>query len=341
MKALRISSDNRLRLVVTNRVALAPWEARVSVAVSLVCGSDIKSIRSASSEDRIPGHEFSGVITEISSQASGILNVGDRVTAFPMMPCHSCLNCKKNDFRDCSFKESLGGEVWPGSFSSELIVDARMAVVLPRELSMEQGALLEHLCCAYRFAKEVTESGAHVDAHILIVGDGPIALGNLQMLRLEGYRKITVMGKHLRRLKLAKELGASSVFDVNEIGFWGLLNQQKIDICVLSAPSEAMILNLSATFNYGASIIEQTRFLDDDLKQVLVSRGFVFRRAFAYHLSDFESVAQLIIAGLIKTDQLVTTRFSMEEFGFGYPDIMAKHKNIKIAIISDQVLFDS
>ena len=341
MKALRISSDNRLRLVITNRVALAPWEARVSVAVSLVCGSDIKSIRSASSEDRIPGHEFSGVITEISSQARGLLNVGDRVTAFPMMPCHSCFDCKKNNFRDCNFKESLGGDVWPGSFSSELIVDARMAVVLPRELSMEQGALLEHLCCAYRFAKEVTESGAHVDAHILIVGDGPIALGNLQMLLLEGYRKITILGKHLRRLKLAKELGASSVFDVNEIGFLGFLYQQKIDICVLSAPSEAMILNLSATFNYGASIIEQTRFLDDDLKQVLESRGFVFRRAFAYHLSDFESVARLIIAGLIKTDQLVTTRFSMEDFGSGYPDILAKHKNIKIAIISDQVLFDS
>ena len=102
-----------------------------------------------------------------------------------------------------------------------------------------------------------------------------------------------------------------------------------------------MILNLSATFNFGASIIEQTRFLDDDLKQVLESRGFVFRRAFAYHLSDFESVAQLIIAGLIKTDQLVTTRFSMEDFGSGYPDILAKQKNIKIAIISDQVLFDS
>ena len=95
----------------------------------------------------------------------------------------------------------------------------------------------------------------------------------------------------------------------------------------------------------GISLINEENnwclFLDDDLKQVLVSRGFVFRRAFAYHLSDFESVAQLIIAGFIKTDQLVTKRLSMEDFGFGYPDIMAKHKNIKIAIISDQVLFES
>lgn len=341
MRALRISSDKRLRLVSTDRVALEPWEVRIVVAVSLVCGSDIKNIRSSSSEDRIPGHEFSGVITEISRQASGILNVGDRVTAFPMMPCHSCFDCTKNNFRDCNFKESLGGDVWPGSFSSEVIVDARMAVVLPRELSMEQGALLEHLCCAYRFAKEVTESGAHIDSHILIIGDGPIALGNLQMLLLEGYRKITILGKHLRRLKLAEELGASSIFDVGEEGFNIFLNQQKIDICVLSAPSEAMILNLSAAFNYGASIIEQTRFLDDDLKQVLVSRGFVFRRAFAYHLHDFQSVAQLIVAGLVKTDQLVTNRVTLAEFGFGYPDILAKHKNIKIAIISDQVLFEA
>ena len=341
MKALRVLQGNRLDLVKRESVALAPWEARISVAISLVCGSDIKNIRLSSSENRIPGHEFSGIVTEVSSQASGLLNIGDRVTAFPMMPCHTCSNCKKDDFRDCRFKESLGGDVWPGSFASEIVIDARMAVLLPAELSMEQGALLEHLCCGYRFAQEVSEIGINLDAHILIVGDGPIALGNLQMLLLEGYINITILGKHSLRLMYAKELGATNVHDISEFAVGDFAELEKIDICVLSAPTEQIMLGLSVAFNDGASIVEQTRFLDEDIKRVLVSRGFVFRRAFAYHLSDFESVARLIIAGTIKTDQLVTTHLSMEDFGFGYPNILAKHKNVKIAVISDQVLFDS
>ena len=341
MKALRVLKGNRLELVNRGSVVLAPWEVRVSVAISLVCGSDIKNIRLSSSEDRIPGHEFAGIITEVSNQAREILNVGDRVTAFPMMPCHSCFNCKKRNYRDCEFKQSLGGDEWPGSFATELIIDARMAVVLPREISMEQGAMLEHLCCAYRFAKEAVESSFHVDSHILIIGDGPIAIGNLQMLLLEGYKNISIIGKHWHRLKFAEELGALNVFHLDELGDRGFIFQQKIDICVLSAPSEAMILDLSKAFSYGARIVEQTRFLDENLKQFLVSRGFVFKRAFAYHLSDFTEVAHLIITGTIKTDRLVTNRLSLETFSSGYPDVLAKHKNMKVAIICDDVLFDS
>ena len=341
MKALRILKGNRLELVNRGSVALAPWEVRISVAISLVCGSDIKSIRLSSSEDRIPGHEFAGIITEVSNQAREILNVGDRVTAFPMMPCHSCFNCKKRNYRDCEFKESLGGDVWPGSFATELIIDSRMAIVLPRELSMEQGAMLEHLCCAYRFAKEAIESSFHVDSQILIIGDGPIAIGNLQMLLLEGYKNISILGKHRNRLRFAEELGAHNVFHIDELGDRGNIYQQKFDICVLSAPSEAMILDLSKAFSYGARIVEQTRFLDENLKQLLVSCGFVFKRAFAYHLSDFTEVAHLVITGTIKTDRLVTNRFSLETFGSGYPDVLAKHNNMKVAIICDETLFDS
>ena len=206
---------------------------------------------------------------------------------------------------------------------------------------MEQGALLEHLCCAYRFAKEILESGSHIESHILIIGDGPIALGNLQMLLLEGYRNVTLLGKHSFRLKLAKVLGARKVFEIGKLDESSYADLETVDICVLSAPSEKIILNLLKAFKYGASIIEQTRFLDTELKQSLISRGFVFRRAFAYHLSDFDQVTQLIIAGLVKTDQLVTSRISLEEFGSAYPNVLAKNRNIKVAVISDQVLFES
>jgi L-iditol 2-dehydrogenase len=104
MKVLRILNGNKLELVSKNQVALAPWEARLSVVMSLVCGSDLKNIALPSSVDRVPGHEFSGVVTEVSIEARNLLKIGERVSAFPMMPCHLCENCNMQIFRDCEFK---------------------------------------------------------------------------------------------------------------------------------------------------------------------------------------------------------------------------------------------
>ena len=317
MKALRILTGNELELVSKIQVALAPWEARLSVVMSLVCGSDLKNIASPSSFDRIPGHEFSGVVTEVSIEARNLLKIGERVSAFPMMPCHLCENCRKRLYRDCEFKESLGTAEWPGSFATEIVIDARMAMVLPNQLTMEQGALLEHLCCGYRFAIEIVESGIPLDSHILVIGDGPIALANLQMLLLHGFNNVTIIGKHLFRLKVAGEIGARKVFNLGELGSesWAVIDE--IDVCVLSAPSEEILLSLSRRFASGAVIVEQTRFVNLPLKESLILSGFKFRRAFACHLDDFKSVAQLIIAGRVKTSHLISSRLTLEEFGIG------------------------
>jgi threonine dehydrogenase-like Zn-dependent dehydrogenase len=216
-----------------------------------------------------------------------------------------------------------------------------MAVILPDQLTMEQGALLEHLCCAYRFATEMVENKVPLDSHILIIGDGPIALGNIQMLLLKGFKNVTTIGKHPYRLRVAEDLGARKVFNMIELDNESGSVIDEIDICVLSAPSEEILLSLSRRFARGAIVIEQTRFFDLDLKQTLISDGFEFRRAFAYHLSDFASVARLIIEGEIKTDFIISSRLTLEEFASGYPEVLAKHRNIKVAVISDEVLYDS
>jgi len=341
MKALRILTGNKLELVSKIQVALAPWEARLSVVMSLVCGSDLKNIALPSSFDRIPGHEFSGVVTEVSIEARNLLKIGERVSAFPMMPCHLCENCRKRLYRDCEFKESLGTAEWPGSFATEIVIDARMAMVLPNQLTMEQGALLEHLCCGYRFAIEIVESGTPLDSHILVIGDGPIALANLQMLLLRGFNNVTLIGKYPFRLRVAEELGARKVFNIIELGSesWAVIDV--IDVCVLSAPSEEILLSLSGRFASGAVIVEQTRFLNLPLKESMILSGFKFRRAFSCHLDDFDSVAHLIVDGVIKTSHLISSRLTLEEFGTGYPDVLAKHRNIKIAVISDEALSNS
>lgn len=340
MKAIQILVGNRLELVNRSSDELAPWEVRIAVAVSLVCGSDIKNINLASSADRTPGHEFAGVVTEVSVEASGLVNIGDRVTSFPMMPCHLCVDCRELNFRDCEFKEPLGGSVWPGSFATEVLIDARMAVVIPSELSLEQGALLEHLCCSYRFAVEVSERKIPPDSNFLIIGDGPIALGDLQMLLLKGYKNVSILGKHQFRLNASEDFGAKKILKISDFSENLIHGIELIDICVLAAPSEEFLTEISKRLAPGAIIIEQTRFLNEEIKRSLISSGFAFQRAFAYDISDFRAVSQLIALGNIKTDNLVTKRVSLEDFAEEYPAILEKNKNLKIAIVSNYDLLN-
>ena len=340
MKILKIASGNKIEVAHANFVDLNPWELRISVAMSCICGSDLKSIASPRFENRTPGHEFSGLVSELSSQAADLFNVGDRVTAFPMMPCHLCNNCAVKNFRDCSSKKSIGFDL-QGSFAEELVVDSRMVIKIPKELTMSQGALLEHLCCGYRLADDLVNSEIDLNSCIAIFGDGPIALANVRFLVLRGFTNVSVYGKYPFRLQSASALGASEVVNINSLDTFDVKELREIDVCIVSSSADSLIKQLDSKFHPGTIIFEQTKISDVDLRNHLVANGSIFFRAFAYQISDFTEVINLIKNGAIETSKVITSEFSFEEFAQMYPSLLRKFENIKIAIVSNSNLLSS
>ena len=322
----------KLEVVYSKSPPLKSWEVRIAVAAAAVCGSDLKFITKPTEVPMIPGHEFAGAIIETSFEAQDAFHFGDRVTAFPMISCLACKSCLEGKFRDCESKISLGFQI-PGAFSEEVVVDSRFVIHLQDGLTYEQGALVEHLCCGYRLAQELVSHQLPRNSHIVLIGDGPIALADLQMLVLLNYHNITVIGKHTSRLDLALRFGAKHVLDFREINFY--MNNHKfpiIDVCIFSAMAEETLHKILPHISSKGFIFPQTRIRRLDILDYLKKSKILLGRAFAYEINDFEIIMNLIKEGKIDTEILISKRGELAELPeiistlykckFGYKTIM-------------------
>jgi len=331
MQAVVISSASNLRLVDVDSRALNLHELRIAVAVSAVCGSDLKAITSPLRPgEQIPGHEFSGKVIE---SYDGKTLLGARVTAFPMFSCLNCEACIRQDFRDCEHKKSLGFDL-QGSFAEEIIVDARFAVRLHNKISYEEGALVEHLCCGLRLAKEAEKLMA-VSERILIVGDGPIALADLRFLKMQGFHHITLVGKHKERMAFALELGAERVMYFDELVnlFAGLI---KFDALIFTINNNSSIEQLFRFLENGVKVFPQTRIREEYMAKLTHINSAKFCRAFAYHIKDFSEVMELMVSGAVKANQLISSRIRLTEVHKSIPKLFSK-AGIKTLIYVDSV----
>jgi len=309
MKRAIIEKNSQLKLIEVESRKLKPYELRVKVAVSAVCGSDLKLINQGGKHDNCsftPGHEFSGKVVE---SYDGITMLNQRVTAFPMFSCLKCDACKRCDYRECNNKKSLGYDLH-GSFAEEVIIDSRFAVCLNDQISYEEGAMVEHLCCGFRLAKDV-EKLVKFDERVLIIGDGPIALADVKFLKLRGFKNITLIGKHRERMDFADKLGADKVVHYDE--FVDCINDQFVenelfDAAILSMSDCSVFQIIINSLGFGVKVFPQAR-IDEKYTALLEEvKGAVFGRAFAYHIRDFKAVMDLIASGEVKAEDLITSK---------------------------------
>jgi threonine dehydrogenase-like Zn-dependent dehydrogenase len=319
MKAIVINGPEECSLAVVTPAPLKNHELKIKVKASCVCGSDLKNFKNPVKTPQIPGHEFSGIVTEIGPNTLEKIKIGDRVTAFPMMGCMKCEACLSQRFRDCNDKLSLGFQI-PGSFSEYVTVDERFVVHLNPTLSFEEGALVEHLCCGHRLAKEVQAMQPNLQSHIVVIGDGPIALADIQALLAYGYTNITLVGKHPFRMNLATQLGATNV-----IKNWND-SPSHIDICIHAAVAPETMKTLSNNMNSDSIIFPQTSLVKEYPQ-------FKIGRAFAYSLIDFYEVMALIENKSYKTEKLITQRVSLKDFPKIFPTLLHKGNHFKTVII--------
>src|SRR5713101_1324464 len=117
-----------------------------------ICGTDLEKIQGGYGPGGVLGHEVSGIVERVGNGV-GQVNPGDRVVPHHHVPCYSCAICRRGDYTMCdTFKAT---NFTPCGFSELFLVPetnvSRGAVmVLPDELSHEEGALLEPTACCVR-----------------------------------------------------------------------------------------------------------------------------------------------------------------------------------------------
>ena len=208
MQVVRIEQPNRVKMADVPVPQPNENELLIKVMASGICGTDIHILRGEYMGDYpvIPGHEFSGIVEQVGNSTTRF-QIGDRVAVEPNIACGNCYNCLHNRQNFCLNWQGVG-VTRPGGMA-QVVVAPEKAVFSIRELPFEHGAFMEPLSCVLH---GVERANIRLADSVAILGAGPIGILLLQIVRLQGAVRVSVVEKNRARADLAVAYGASECF---------------------------------------------------------------------------------------------------------------------------------
>lgn len=197
MRAYRLFGQHDLRLQEEPDPDLKPGEARLQMSHVGVCGTDLHYYYADDgamiARPRHIGHELSATVIEVAPDVTSV-SAGDRVTVFPLISCGECGECDAGYPMSCERVDravstvGCGGPI--GGLAEHTVIPADLAVKLPDDVSLLQGALVEPLSVA---ATAVLRTDMRKDGVAVVTGAGLIGVGCALALRATGVSKIVVV----------------------------------------------------------------------------------------------------------------------------------------------------
>jgi threonine dehydrogenase-like Zn-dependent dehydrogenase len=202
MKALRFE-NNDLHLAEIAQPQAAN-EALVRVVMSGICNTDLEIARGYAGFAGTIGHEFVGVV-ERAEDAPHLM--GKRVVGEINAGCGKCELCQKGDPRHCPDRTVLGIVGRDGAHAEFLNLPSRNLLEVPTGVSDEQAVFTEPLAAAFGITEQLMPGP---EQRIAVIGDGKLGILCAQALALVN-KKVTVIGKHKEKLKLAEKRGLETL----------------------------------------------------------------------------------------------------------------------------------
>jgi L-iditol 2-dehydrogenase len=202
-----------LRQVETPQIQ-SPDDVVIAVKAVGVCGSDVHGFRGTTGRRKPPiimGHEFSGTVTAIGSNVSD-KQVGDRVVVNPILACGKCDNCLAGLPNICFNRSGLGVNL-NGAYADAVRVQQKMVYTLPKDVTWEQGTLVEPLAVAMH---AVNLTPFRLLDTVVVIGAGTIGLLTLAAAKLRGAGELIITDVSPHRLEVARRLGADYTVNVAE-----------------------------------------------------------------------------------------------------------------------------
>ncbi len=213
MKAAVVEKPKKIVIKEVPVPEITDDEVLIKVKYTGICGTDWSIYTGKYSADRlplIPGHEFSGILAKVGKNSKN-LKEGDPVTADINMSCGHCFYCRRGQKLMCPEFTQLGIHI-DGSYAEYVKAPWVQVHKLPETLDFIKGAFIEPTSCVIHSAKAMQ---VEIGSSVAIIGSG---LGSLHaaVARLRGAAPVIVMGRNERKLKIAEQLGADYIINVNK-----------------------------------------------------------------------------------------------------------------------------
>jgi threonine dehydrogenase-like Zn-dependent dehydrogenase len=294
-----------------------PGEVLVEVAAAGICGSDLEVLdgrRPAAYVDYpvVPGHEWAG---RVLAAGAGVKDVGpgDPVVAEGLRACGVCDRCAEGRTNICTAAYAETGFTHPGALAERLLVPAGLLHRLPATRPVEPAALLEPAACV---ASGLLEAGMPLPgSRVAVVGDGPLGLLALLLLRTTAPAELVLVGARPARSAFGPGCGATQVVAATDrAALAGLAG--RFDMAVEASNAPAGSATAVSLLRRGGSAVllgisgAQQPVIDPDtvtLNQLRLQGGFAASR------NAWRWVVRLYSEGILDPAPLVTHHFPLEE----------------------------
>jgi 2-desacetyl-2-hydroxyethyl bacteriochlorophyllide A dehydrogenase len=219
MKAAVMVDQGKMEVQDVPEPKMASNQIKVKIAYCGICGSELHALdpefqtgkptwrgpARPPSGPRIGGHEASGTIVEVGKDTKAGYKVGQRVAMDFRCYCGSCYYCRNKMQHFCE-------RVTPasGAYAEYAVYNEDAIYVLPDNVSLEEGALLEPVSVAVH---TIDIASIKPGSTMAILGGGPIGMLILEVAQKAGAAKILLSEPVEGRRNIAKQLGATVTVD--------------------------------------------------------------------------------------------------------------------------------
>ena len=208
MKQLWFVEKGKVDLLEVDIPEVKANQVRIKIAYAALCATDVHQVTMGVLGAAPPmalGHEASGIIEEVSPEASRAgFQEGDKVALFPVTSCGNCEWCKKGMTQYCINAQTTG------AFAEYVVTDISAVFKLPKDADLKKYALVEPTNCTLR---AMDLAPIKHGSTVAIAGIGGIGSIMLNQTLLSGASKITAIDPILEKRQLALSMGAAHVID--------------------------------------------------------------------------------------------------------------------------------
>jgi threonine dehydrogenase-like Zn-dependent dehydrogenase len=339
MRGFLVSAPGRHAVTDLPEPVAGPGEVLVAPVAVGICGSDVELLAGTRPTAYVrypivPGHEWAGRVVAVGPGVPGV-RPGAAVVAEGVRSCGTCARCAEGRNNLCDGPYAETGFTHPGALAQRLVVPVGQVHVLPDDRPTAPAALIEPAACVATGLLEVGQPPA--GSRVAIVGDGPLGLLAVILLRLTSPAELTLVGSRLNRAQRAYALGATDVTSRDNAAF----HKGRYDLVVgaTNSPSGAMTV-LRLARRAGTVILldisgSGTPALDPDT----ISLGHLrVQGVFAASRAAWQWLVKLYGAGVFDPAPLITHRFPLDETAQAFAVLADRDSGaIKVVIQPDGI----